>query len=67
MREMKTEDALAATLRLSQPHADAVDGKTRTDVAFCEPAWVLPAAADVGPEGTFGVLGATAFPTIVTL
>ena len=27
MREMKTEVALAATLRLSQPHADAVDGK----------------------------------------
>ena len=27
MREMKTEVALAATLRLSQPHADGVDGE----------------------------------------
>jgi hypothetical protein len=27
MREMKTEVVLAATLRLSQPHADGVDGE----------------------------------------
>jgi hypothetical protein len=31
MREMKTEVALAATLRLSQPDVDVVDRKTRTE------------------------------------
>jgi hypothetical protein len=34
MREIKTEVALAATLRLSQPHTNPVDGETRTGVAF---------------------------------